>query len=148
MPTKPDPQRAEMLGEWGGLGVHWELWAAASGMTNLEALQMATIGGIKTLGLDADLGTIEKGKIADFLLIDGDPTRDIRDTQNIRLVVKNGEVFDGETLDQVWPINEPLDYQPWWQGSAPAIRKNATRAGGAPGYNEAARFGMPVDSTH
>lgn len=121
-------------GEWGGLGLHWEIWAASHGMTNHEALTMATRGGAASLGLDRDLGTIEPGKLADFLVIDGDPLTNINDTANIRYVVKNGEVYNADTLDRIYPSSKKLDYDPWWLSDAPKVRDSAQRMGGAPVY--------------
>ena len=123
-------------GEWGGLGVHWDVWAAAFGMSNREALAMATVGGIKTLGLEKDLGIVEVGKLADFLVIDGDPLKDIRDTVNLRYVVKNGEVYDAASLDRVFPAPQHLRYAPWWPAREPTLREGGERAGGAPPYGD------------
>lgn len=81
-------------GELQGLGVHWELWALAGpgAMTPHEALRAATIEGARYLGLDTQIGTVEVGKLADLIVLDGDPLVDIRNSTKIRQVIKNGEI--------------------------------------------------------
>lgn len=91
-------------GQLQGLGYHWELWSVASGgMSTHDALKVATIHGAKALGLDADLGTLEVGKLADILIMDANPLTNIRNTNTLRYVVKNGVIYDANTLDEVWP---------------------------------------------
>ncbi|MYE11659.1 MAG: amidohydrolase family protein [Gammaproteobacteria bacterium] len=102
-------------GQLQGLGYHWELWALASGgLTPSEALRAATRHGAEMIGVSQDVGTVTAGKLADLVILDADPLADIRNSDNIAYVVKNGEVFDGDTLDKVWPEREPLPEQWWW----------------------------------
>jgi hypothetical protein len=68
-----------------------------------EVLQAATIDGAKIIGFDQDLGSIEKGKLADLVVLDRNPLEDIRNTNSVRYVMKNGELYEGDTLDQIWP---------------------------------------------
>ena len=78
-----------------GLGVHLELGLLASaGMANDQALRMATIEGALALGLEQDLGTLEEGKLADFVVLEGDPLADIADTLKIVAVAKGGVWHD------------------------------------------------------
>ena len=106
-------------GQLQGLGYHWELWALASGgLTPHEALRAATLHGAEMIGVAQDTGTITPGKLADLVVLDADPLADIRHSDNIVYVVKNGEVFAGDTLDRVWPAAEPLPTQ-WWQDLEP-----------------------------
>jgi imidazolonepropionase-like amidohydrolase len=86
-------------GQRQGLGAHWELWGLTQGgMKNADALRCATWNGAWYLGMERDLGSIERGKLADFVVLEGNPLDDIRQTNTIRWTVKNGEVYDGETL--------------------------------------------------
>ena len=96
-------------GQLQGLGAHWELWALASegAMTPIEALRAATVSGATYLGMEADLGTIEAGKLADFLVLERDPLADIENTDSLRFVIKNGEQFDANTMDRLWPDPAP-----------------------------------------
>lgn len=91
-------------GEDQGIGAHWEIWALQmGGLTNLEALQTATITAAEALGMQKDLGSIEVGKIADLLILDKNPLDDIHNTNTIKYVMKAGVLYDSETLDEIWP---------------------------------------------
>jgi hypothetical protein len=100
-------------GQLQGLGYHWEMWMLASGgMTPMEVLRCATLNGSKIIGRPAELGTIEPGKLADLVIFDKSPLDDIHNTNTIHWVMKNGELFEGDTLDQVWPEQKKLE--PLW----------------------------------
>jgi len=91
-------------GEDKGIGVHNEIWALQmGGLTNLEALRSATILGAEGLGVQHDLGSIEVGKIADLIILNKNPLDDIHNTREIRYVMKDGILYDGDTLDEIWP---------------------------------------------
>jgi len=108
-------------GQLQGLGYHWELWSVQSGgMTNLQALQVATILGAEALGLDKELGSVEEGKLADLIIMDQNPLLNIRFTNTIRYVLKNGRLYDGNTLDEIYPTPRKLDITPWTK-PAPAV---------------------------
>jgi Tol biopolymer transport system component len=101
-------------GQLQGLGYHWELWSVASGgMSNLDAIRVATILGAESLGLDKELGSIETGKLADLVIMDKNPLENIRNTNTISHVVKNGRVYDGNTLDEILPTPRKLDVSSW-----------------------------------
>jgi Tol biopolymer transport system component len=106
-------------GEMDGVGCHWELWAMASGgLTPLEVLRIGTIDGARAIGLDTDLGSLEAGKYADLVVLDANPLEDIHNTNTIRYVMKNGRLFEGETLNEVWPRQRALPTM-WWWGEEP-----------------------------
>jgi imidazolonepropionase-like amidohydrolase len=72
------------------------------GFTPLQAIQIATINGAKLLGVDREVGTIELGKAADLVVIDGDPLQSIADIRKIETVFKDGVGYDsGRLLDSV-----------------------------------------------
>ncbi len=92
-------------GQLQGLGPHWELWGLTQGgMSNRDALRCATATGAWELGLDRDLGSIEVGKLADLLVMEKNPLDDIHNSATLRYVIKNGEIFDAETMKEVWPL--------------------------------------------
>ena len=95
-------------------------------MSEHDALRTATILGAEAIGLDQDLGSLEEGKLADLLVLDQNPLDNIRHTNSIRYVMKNGRLLDGDTLDEVYPtVTKRGRY--WWQdytpGDVPGVKK-------------------------
>lgn len=89
-------------GQREGLGAHWELWMfAQGGMTPHEALRVATLNGAKYLGLDGDIGSLETGKLADLVVIEGNPLDNIHHSQDILYTMINGRLFEARTMEQV-----------------------------------------------
>ena len=89
-------------GQLQGLGAHWELWMLQQGgMTNLEAIRAATMNGAVYLGMDKEIGSLEKGKLADLIVIDGNPLTEIRDTEKVIYTMVNGRLYDAEKMNEV-----------------------------------------------
>jgi imidazolonepropionase-like amidohydrolase/Tol biopolymer transport system component len=110
-------------GELEGLGYHWELWTMqGGGLPTHDALRAATLSGARALGLDADLGSLEPGKLADLVILEKNPLTNIRNSNTIRHVMKNGRLYAGDTLDQVWPDEREAGPFPWEAaGAEPSV---------------------------
>ena len=103
-------------GQIQGIQCHWEMWALQTGgFTNHEVLRAATIDGARAIGYADDVGSLEPGKLADLLVLNKDPLQDIHNTNTIRYVMKGGEMFEGDTLNQVWPQQKPQPELWWWK---------------------------------
>ncbi len=84
-----------------GFSLHEELQRfVAAGFTPLEALQTATLNPARFLGMEEQIGTIEKGKLADLVLLNANPLADISNTQKIAAVIVNGNYYSGKDLDK------------------------------------------------
>ena len=101
------------------INLHGELAYTMAGMSNFEALKAATVNPAQALGLDA--GTIEAGKLADLIMVDGDPLANIANAHNVRRVIANGHVCESSC-------------------SRPRRRSHRRRPG-AVGYTSGALFG-------
>jgi imidazolonepropionase-like amidohydrolase len=85
-----------------GFGLHEELiLLVEAGLTPMQALQAATLTPAKVLNKANDLGTVEKGKLADLMLLDANPLDDIRNTQRISAVILNGKLLNRAALDRL-----------------------------------------------
>jgi len=101
-------------GDLPGLGSHFELWALASGgLRAIDVLRIGTMFGAEGIGLAKELGSLEPGKLADLQILEKNPLENIRNTNSVRYVMKNGRLYDASTLDQVWPLQKKLPEQ-WW----------------------------------
>jgi Tol biopolymer transport system component/imidazolonepropionase-like amidohydrolase len=107
-------------GQLQGLGYHWELWSVASGgMDNHDALRVATILGAEAIGLDQDLGSIEEGKLADLVILSENPLDDLMNTTAITHVMFNGRLYEGDTLQEIYPRQRDLP-PVWWTRTEPS----------------------------
>jgi len=89
-------------GQREGLAMHWEMWMMAQGgMTPLQALRTATLSPAKTLGLDDSLGSINVGKLADLVVVDGDISQNIRVSDKVDYTMVNGRLYNAETMNEV-----------------------------------------------
>ncbi|WP_300482318.1 amidohydrolase family protein [Shewanella sp.] len=89
-------------GQREGLAAHWEMWMfAQGGMSNMEVLKTATINPATTFGMEQQLGSIKAGKLADLIVIDGDPLADIRVTDKVTYTMVNGKLFNAETMNEL-----------------------------------------------
>ena len=105
---------------WGqfisGFSVHRELHCIVlSGISEAAALKIATINGARALDVEDRLGTIEPGKLADIVILEGNPLEDIRNTRRVRFVVKSGEIFVSRDLlisveGMIGPVSEEEEH--------------------------------------
>ncbi|MDZ7771487.1 MAG: amidohydrolase family protein [Balneolaceae bacterium] len=102
-------------GQLQGLGAHWELWMMhQGGMTEMEALQVATLNGARYLGMEADLGSLEAGKLADLVVLDGNPLENIRSTERVTHTMVNGRLYDAATMNETGTrTRQRLPF--WWE---------------------------------
>jgi hypothetical protein len=84
-----------------------EIYVEAGGFTPMEALQAATIVPARVMGRDRDYGTVQTGKQADFLVIDGDPLSDIRNLRRIVTTVQGGRPYSPDVLWQMAGFKPP-----------------------------------------
>ncbi|MCW2943749.1 MAG: amidohydrolase [Actinoallomurus sp.] len=102
-----------LYGEWHAREL--ELLMTYAGLSPLEAIQAGTQHGALMLNLDGKVGVIAKGMLADIIVVNGDPVKDIRvlqDKRRIETVVKDGRrvVFDEEAVDRRWPHDRGQAY--------------------------------------
>ena len=100
-------------GEHHGTSIHWEIWMAATALGPMGALRTATLGSASFLGADRDLGSLEAGKLADLVVLNQNPLDNIRNTMDIRYVMKGGVLYDDDTLDEIWPEQRPFGPYSW-----------------------------------
>ena len=102
-------------GQEAGIAAHWELWSfVRGGMTPIEALRAGTIESARSLGFDKDIGSLVPGKLADLVVLDADPSADIRNSEKVSKVMFNGHLLDSATLnEEVTGTRKRPAY--WWE---------------------------------
>ncbi|MFL6863071.1 MAG: amidohydrolase family protein [Allosphingosinicella sp.] len=114
-------------GQQAGLGPHWEMWSfVRGGWSPIEALRAATIMPATSLGYQRDVGSLEVGRLADLVVLDADPTIDIRNSDKVRDVMLGGRLYDAATLNEV--ATGTRTRQPYWweQGGGSAAWSSGT----------------------
>ena len=105
-------------GQQAGIGPHWELWSfVRGGMTPVEALAAGTITSARSLGMARDIGSLEVGKLADLVVLDADPTQDIRNSDKVHRVMLGGRMYDPLTLNEV-ATGTAKRAAYWWETAA------------------------------
>lgn len=100
-------------GQREGLASHWEMWSfARGGMEPLQALQTATVNPAKHLGFMEDIGTLEKGKLADLIILTNNPLDNIRNTDGIEHVMIGGRLYEAKTMNEV--VTGDNDREPYF----------------------------------
>lgn len=97
-------------GQRQGLAFHWELWMfSQGGMSNYEVLKSGTANGAKGLGF-SELGQLQPGYLADIIVYppESSPLDNIRNSEKVKYVLKDGHLWDAATMDQIYPIYQPL----------------------------------------
>ncbi|MEP7383118.1 MAG: amidohydrolase family protein [Gemmatimonadota bacterium] len=100
-------------GQQPGLGSHWDVWMTAKATGNMTALEIASMHGATFLGMDQDLGSIAVGKLADLMVLNANPLDNIRNTADMRYVMKGGTLYDADSLDEIWPRPRRFG-DAWW----------------------------------
>lgn len=104
-------------GQLQGLGAHWELWMLAQGgMKPFDCLKAATINGASYLGMDKEIGSLKRGKLADLIVLNANPLDDIRNSEKVLYTMVNGRLFDAATMNEIGNSEKPRS-KFWWQFS-------------------------------
>lgn len=101
-------------GQREGLASHWEIWMfEQGGMTPHEALRAATIDGARSLGMAGDIGSLERGKLADIAILEKNPLENIRNSEFVSHVMINGRLFDTRTMNEMVSGNKKRGHLFW-----------------------------------
>ncbi|WP_439132081.1 amidohydrolase family protein [Polaribacter sp.] len=89
-------------GQLQGLGAHWELWMLQQGgLSNHDALKAATINGADYIGMADEIGSLEKGKLADLIILENNPLEDIKNSNSVIYTMINGRLYDVDTMNEI-----------------------------------------------
>lgn len=103
-------------GQREGLASHWEMWGfAQGGMSPVQVLKTATIDSARKIGMEADIGSLEEGKLADLVILDVNPLDDIYQTDKVDRVMLNGRLYAADSLDELVTgerATKPFYWQP------------------------------------
>jgi predicted amidohydrolase YtcJ len=95
---------------------------AGQQLTRAEALKIFTHGNSWFLRMEDKIGTLETGKLADLVVLDANPLDDIHNSEKVRYVMKNGRLYEGETLNEVWPRQKALPTMWWWEQEPKGVK--------------------------
>lgn len=116
-------------GDVPGFGHHLDMWFYAEGGASLhDVLRSGSLCGARKMGLDRDIGSLQKGMLADFLVLRTDPDVSIQNTLDMQYVVKGGAIYDRDTLTKIYPDYIPMTRPSWftdveWQNLRSKIPK-------------------------
>lgn len=114
-------------GQVAGLSLHWEMWLLSQGgMSNHHVLRAATLNGARTLALDKQIGSLEVGKLADLIVLDGNPLENIRNTNTVRYTLVNGRLYDALTMNEIGNHERPRGKFYWETEDYPGTEWKST----------------------